>query len=174
MYLPTAHPSGSVGAEAAAAPRCTSSAGYSGDRCELSPCLTDPNWCNGHGTCAVGACTCACPRAAHAPPGAARAPPPQSAAHCRFRASGLHAPVLRALLSHNSEYEFSFGVGPTNIPGYSLPVDYWLIHGWVTVPKNATQFTDSTINLVNRSEISSHVNEQVKQYFNQQTDMLSF
>ena len=26
----------------------------------------------------------------------------------------------------------------------------------------------------NRSEISSHVNEQVKQYFNQQTDMLSF
>ena len=104
-------------------------------------------------------------------PRAARAPPPQSAAHCRFRASGLHAPVLRALLSHNSEYEFRFGVGPTNIPGYSLPVDYWLIHGWVTVPKNATQFTDSTINLVNRSEISSHVNEQVKQYFNQQTDM---
>ena len=53
-------------------------------------------------------------------------------------------------------------------------MDYWLIHGWATVPKNATQFTDPTVNLVNRSEISSHVNEQVKQYFNQQTDMLSF
>ena len=49
-----------------------------------------------------------------------------------------------------------------------------MTHGWVTVPKNATQFTDPTVNLVNRSEISSHVNEQVKQYFNQQTDMLSF
>ena len=53
-------------------------------------------------------------------------------------------------------------------------MDYWLAHGLVTVPKNATQFTDPTINLVNRSEISSRVNEQVKQYFNQQTDMLSF
>jgi hypothetical protein len=44
-------------------------------------CVTDPNWCGEHGTCADGACTCA--PLAHAPPPPRRPSPPQSTAHCR-------------------------------------------------------------------------------------------
>lgn len=71
------------------------------------------------------------------------------------------------------KFEFSFPLG-TNTVGFTSPANYYLIHGFVTVPLNRTQYTTPTHAATNRSHFIDHVDDQVKQYFNASNDKLSF
>jgi hypothetical protein len=74
------------------------------------------------------------------------------------------------------KYEFTFDTSTTastsGIQG--IASSFYLIHGWCTVPMNKTQYTTPSQGTVVRSDYETHVEEQVKQYFNQSTDPLGF
>lgn len=72
------------------------------------------------------------------------------------------------------KYEFTFGQETSHTPGYGNPCEYFLIHGWCTVPLNRSQFTDPSLATFDRSKMTAHVDEQVRQYFDNENDMLSF
>lgn len=75
-----------------------------------------------------------------------------------------------------AKYEFTFDntSSAATVGLNGITTSFYLVHGWVTVPINATQYTDPSQATVSRSDYVAHVDKQVKQYFNQSTDPLGF
>jgi len=54
------------------------------------------------------------------------------------------------------------------------PAKLYLLHGWVTTPLNLTDVTNPTAQGVTMAQVNAHVNERLRQYFNETQDELLF
>lgn len=61
---------------------------------------------------------------------------------------------------------------PTHI--LTKPAQLFLIHGWITTPPMWTDTTTPKAHEVTRAQLNAHINERLKQYFNEKQDQLQF
>lgn len=54
------------------------------------------------------------------------------------------------------------------------PCDVYLVHGWVTLPLGLNFNTTPEMNDLTRTQLNQHIENQVKQYFNQRSDKLQY
>jgi hypothetical protein len=54
------------------------------------------------------------------------------------------------------------------------PAKLYLIHGWITTPLNLTDVTTPTAATATMAQVNAHVNERLRQYFNDTQDQLLF
>ena len=75
-----------------------------------------------------------------------------------------------------AKYEFTFDTSTTAATTQlaGIATSFYLIHGFCTVPLNATLYSTPSQATMTRSDVINHVEEQVKQYFNTSVDKLSF
>lgn len=73
-----------------------------------------------------------------------------------------------------SRIVFTIGYG-ANTPGYAgIAEELRVIHGWCTAPLNLNAYTTPNEGVLDRSAFSVHVNNQVKEYFDDRGDPLRF
>lgn len=61
---------------------------------------------------------------------------------------------------------------PTHI--LTKPAQLFLIHGWITTPPMWTDTTTPKAHEATRSQLNAHINERLKQYFNEKQDQMQF
>lgn len=54
------------------------------------------------------------------------------------------------------------------------PAQLYLIHGWITTPPMWTDMTTPKAHEASRAQLNAHINERLKQYFNDKQDQLLF
>lgn len=54
------------------------------------------------------------------------------------------------------------------------PAQVYLIHGWCKAPLNKTAYTSPTMDGLNRGDLIEHIEDQVKQYYDERKDKLRF
>lgn len=54
------------------------------------------------------------------------------------------------------------------------PAKLYLLHGWITTPLNLTDVTNPAAHTVTMAQVNAHVNERLRQYFNETQDELLF
>lgn len=84
-----------------------------------------------------------------------------------------HNMIGRGIFSKylKTKVEFTLPMGNKTI---RHPAEVYLIHGWVTQPVGATAHTTPNDKNVSYTDFQNHVNNQIKQYFNDRLDKLRF